>query len=228
MSIETLISQRLSLNLLKDISVYKFIEELSSCGELIFFGGSIRDLYLENKSFNNPRDYDIVINTYDENINLEKYFESFKYKKNRFGGYKIEVNSTEFDVWKLDNTWAFNNNLVEKNESNLINSVYLSVDGIAYNYNKKKLYDSVLKKTNDQKEISIVLDRNPQKELNLLRGLVYKKKYNYGFSYTLKSEYRFNLAKNKNFAKLLHDLQFEHYKEEKLSYKQIVDELNEV
>lgn len=187
---EALINQRLNSNLMKDNHVHKFIEGLSNYGELVFFGGSIRDLYLEKPIINNPRDYDIVINNHGKTDDLEKYIEMFEYRKNRFGGYKININNTEFDIWRIDNTWAFHNKILDKKEYNLINSVYLSVDGIAYNYNKNILYDSVLKRTNDRKEISVVLDINPQKELNLLRALVYKNKYDYKLSYTLKLEYR--------------------------------------
>lgn len=222
---EALINQRLNSNLMKDNHVHKFIEGLSNYGELVFFGGSIRDLYLEKPIINNPRDYDIVINNHGKTDDLEKYIEMFEYRKNRFGGYKININNTEFDIWRIDNTWAFHNKILDKKEYNLINSVYLSVDGIAYNYNKNILYDSVLKRTNDRKEISVVLDINPQKELNLLRALVYKNKYDYKLSYTLKLEYRLYKKRDRNFAKILYDLQFEHYKKELLSLDHIADEL---
>ncbi|MFH5835215.1 hypothetical protein ACHAL6_03940 [Proteiniclasticum sp. C24MP] len=226
MRIETIISNNLSSILKKDNSVFMFIEKLSNMGELIFFGGSIRDLYLDLQNHTSPRDYDIVINSSTKIKELEKIIESYDHKKNRFGGYKVKIGSTEFDIWRIEKTWAFSNNLLESKENNLINSVYLSVDGIAYNYNKKKLYDNILKHTNEKKEISVVLKNNPQKELNLLRGLVYKQKYKYSFSHTLKSEYRLQKERNKNLSKLLYDLQFDHYKEEKLTLKQIERELN--
>ena len=108
----------------------------------------------------------------------------------------------------------------------MIKTVYLSVDGIAFNYSRKKLYDNIFRETNDKREISVVLKENPQKELNLLRALVFKQKYNYKLSAKLKSEYRKVKSVNGNLSKVLYDLQLDHYKEEKLSLEQIESELS--
>ena len=222
---ETMIDNYLNSLLRTDNRILDFVETLSKIGEIIFFGGSIRDLYLANENKNSPRDYDVVINLNRNITEFENFLESHEHKKNRFDGYKIIVGNTEFDIWRIEKTWAFNNKLLENEERNLIESVYLSVDGIAYNYNKKILYDNVLKDTDDRKEINIVLKNNPQKELNLLRGLIFKEKYNYNLSYELKSEYRDFKRMNKNLSKILYDLQYDHYKEEKLTLEQIEKEL---
>ena len=222
---ETMIDNYLNSLLRTDNRILDFVETLSKIGEIIFFGGSIRDLYLANEHQNSPRDYDVVINLNRNITEFENFLESYEYRKNRFDGYKIIVGDTEFDIWRIEKTWAFNNKLLENEERNLIESVYLSVDGIAYNYNKKILYDNILKDTDDRKEINIVLKNNPQKELNLLRGLIFKEKYNYNLSYELKSEYRDFKRMNKNLSKILYDLQYDHYKEEKLTLEQIEKEL---
>lgn len=222
---ETMIDNCLNSLLRTDNRIIDFVETLSKIGEIIFFGGSIRDLYLANENQNSPRDYDVVINLNRNITEFENFLESYEHRKNRFDGYKIIVGDTEFDIWRIEKTWAFNNKLLENEERNLIESVYLSVDGIAYNYNKKILYDNVLKDTDDKKEINIVLKNNPQKELNLLRGLIFKQKYNYNLSYELKSEYRAFKRINRNLSKFLYDLQYDHYKEEKLTLEQIEKEL---
>ena len=223
---ETMIDNRLNSLLRTDNRIINFIETLSNIGELIFFGGSVRDLYLSNENKSSPRDYDIVINLKKNIAEFESFLESYEYKKNRFDGYKIKIGITEFDIWRIEKTWAFNNNLLENKEKNLIKSVYLSVDGIAYNYNRKVLYDNVLKKTDNDKEINIVLKNNPQIELNLLRGLIFKQKYKYNLSYELKSEYRAFKEINRNLSDILYGLQYEHYKEEKLTLEQIEEELS--
>ena len=222
---ETMIDNYLNSLLRTDNRILDFVETLSKIGEIIFFGGSIRDLYLANENKNSPRDYDVVINLNSNITEFENFLESYEHRKNRFDGYKILIGSTEFDIWRIEKTWAFHNKLLENEESNLIESVYLSVDGIAYNYNKKILYDNILKDTDDKKEINIVLKNNPQKELNLLRGLIFKQKYNYNLSYELKSEYRDFKRINRNLSKFLYDLQYDHYKEEKLTLEQIEKEL---
>lgn len=221
-----IIGNQLNTLLSHDNRIIGFVEKLSNIGDLIFFGGSIRDLYLTNENQSLPRDFDIVINLNNNISDLENFLDKFEYKKNRFDGYKIKVGNTEFDIWRIEKTWAFSNNLLKNEEKNLINSVYLSVDGIAFNYNKKILYDNILKRTNEKREINIVLENNPQKELNLLRGLVFKEKYKYDLSNELKAEYRRFIENNGNLSNFLYNLQYEHYKEEKLSLKFIEDELS--
>jgi hypothetical protein len=223
---ETFIKSRLDSLLSKNMSAFNFVQDLSDMGEIIFLGGSIRDLFFENWDQDLPRDYDIVVKLNVDRYVLESFLSRYEYRKNRFDGYKIKVEGVEFDIWILEKTWAFNNRLLKSNEKNLIKTVYLSVDGIAFNYTRKKLYDNIFRETNDKREISVVLKENPQKELNLLRALVFKQKYNYKLSSKLKSEYRKVKSVNGNLSKVLYDLQLDHYKEEKLSLEQIESELS--
>jgi hypothetical protein len=51
--------------------------------------------------------------------------------------HSLRVAGVEFDIWILEKTWAFSNKLLKSNEKNLIKTVYLSVDGIAFNYTRK-------------------------------------------------------------------------------------------
>lgn len=223
---ETFIKSRLDSLLSKNMSAFNFVQELSDMGEIIFFGGSIRDLFFENSNQDLPRDYDIVVKLNVDRYMLDSFLSKYEHNKNRFDGYKIKVAGVEFDIWILEKTWAFSNKLLKSNEKNLIKTVYLSVDGIAFNYTRKKLYDNIFRETNDKREISVVLKENPQKELNLLRALVFKQKYNYKLSAKLKSEYRKVKSVNGNLSKVLYDLQLDHYKEEKLSLEQIESELS--
>lgn len=99
-------------NLLEDYpETLRFINGLSEFGDLLFFGGSIRDYYLYNEYKKMPRDFDIAVKLH---CKTEKTFESFvekyNYKKNRFGGYKVNIENIEFDLWNLENTWAFREN----------------------------------------------------------------------------------------------------------------------
>ena len=59
---ETMIDNYLNSLLRTDNRILDFVETLSKIGEIIFFGGSIRDLYLANEHKNSPRAYDVVIN----------------------------------------------------------------------------------------------------------------------------------------------------------------------
>ncbi len=42
----------------------EFVERLSETGELLFFGGAIRDIFIKNEQY--PRDFDIAVKFKDE------------------------------------------------------------------------------------------------------------------------------------------------------------------
>jgi hypothetical protein len=216
--------------LLKDYpDSLNFIKELSDIGELLFFGGSIRDYYIYNQYLKIPRDFDIAIKLqrYQEPL-FDEFIKKYVHRKNRFGGYKVMIENLEFDVWNLKNTWAFRENKLPADEKNLAKSVFLSVDGIVYNFNQDTLYDEELKWSMENKKITIVLKDNPQKDLNLLRALVFKKRYNYDFSDDLKEEYRKSLSMYQDFYEKLYTLQFSHYKYECLTRNEIKEEVEAV
>ncbi|MCM2534321.1 hypothetical protein NDK43_20645 [Neobacillus pocheonensis] len=217
-------------NLLRDYpNSLTFIKSLSEIGELLFFGGAIRDYYLHNEYRNMPRDFDIAVKLNFRNEELfENFVEKHTYRRNRFGGYKVKIENIEFDLWNLENTWAFKENKLSAAEENLAKSVFLSVDGIVYNFNQDTLYDDALKWSLENKQIKVVLKDNPQKELNLLRALVFKKKYNFELSSELKEEYRRSIDMYKDFYKKLHKLQFSHYKSEFLTRIDVREELESI
>jgi len=202
----------------------EFTLKLSESGELLFFGGSVRDLYLDEIN-EYPRDFDIAI-IYHNKYLFNELLDQYEYKLNRFGGYKFYISGTEFDVWDLNNTWAFKNKYLIASEENLVDSVFLSVDGIAYNFNKSILYNSRLDESLRRNEIDIVLDSNPQIELNLLRALILKKKYNLELSLKLKELLKnYYYEMNNEFLEILHQLQMSHYKIEKISKSDIESEI---
>ncbi|AWK48159.1 hypothetical protein V9W62_19375 [Bacillus velezensis] len=216
----------------KHSNTLNFIEELSAVGELLFFGGSIRDICLFPENPPLPRDFDIAIKFKDKK-EFEFITKKYNYKKNRFGGYKFKVEDIEFDVWDLENTWAFNNTGLQASEENLAKSVYLNIDGIVYNFNKSKIYDELFQTSIKNCKLDVHLEFNPQVELNLLRALVFKDKY--------KDEYKLNFSnKLKNiFKKYLEDepielvdnlynLQSTHYKKDYLSKEKIEFELQHI
>lgn len=206
----------------------KLINDLSCEGELLFFGGSIRDYCVNGKYTSMPRDFDIAIKfqgNYNSETRLERLFSGLDFSKNRFGGYKLKVEGLEFDIWDFNNTWAFREKKLEPEEENLAKSVYLSIDGVVYNYNTNVLYCDDLDNTLRTKELNIVLEENPQKSLNLLRALVFKAKYSLNFSEHLINQFRFSLNSSLDFCEELYNVQCSHYKSEYINKEQIRNEL---
>ncbi|MBH0332802.1 hypothetical protein ABH14_24180 [Brevibacillus brevis] len=230
MNTEITIKHEISSLLKNATEANNFINLLSQLGELLFFGGSIRDYYINKKYESLPRDFDIAIK-FDVNKSsqtsddLECLIKRYNYKKNRFGGYKVQVENVEFDVWDMHSTWAFREKKVLAKEENLIKTVYLNIDGIVYNYNKNILYYEEINKSLENQLIDIVLEDNPQKKLNLLRAIIFKNKYCFQYSNELIEEFRKEIRYNSDFDNELYQLQFTHYKEERLSFEKIHEEI---
>lgn len=146
-------------------SLYKKISEE---GDIILFGGAVRDFYFNQ----NPRDYDIVINT--TNHDISGVFEGYCHYKNRFGGYKINVDNITFDIWTLPSTWAFNNNILDCNVENLSKTVFFNIDSIAVNLTKSIIYENGFFDALWYNNLEIVLQDNPCPELCVLRALYFK------------------------------------------------------
>lgn len=216
----------------KNSSTLNFIEELSDSGDLLFFGGSIRDICLFPDNPPLPRDFDIAIN-FKNKTEFELITKKYNYRKNRFGGYKFKIADMEFDIWDLENTWAFNNTNLQVCEENLAKSVYLNIDGIVFNFNKSRIYDELFQNSIKSCKLDINLEANPQVELNLLRALVfkdkYKNEYKLRFSKKLKDVFK-EYLKNESTVLVdnLYDLQCMHYKENYLSKEKIKYELQHI
>lgn len=216
----------------KNQQTLEFVEELSGVGDLLFFGGSIRDICLSPSNPPFPRDFDIAINFKNKN-KFETIINKYENRKNRFGGYKFRIANVEFDVWDLEKTWAFNNTDLKASEENLAKSVYLNIDGIVYNYNNLKVYDDLFKNSIKNRKLDVNLEINPQVELNLLRALVFKEKYEeeYKLSFSNKLKQIFKKHLNNELLELvdsLYNLQDSHYKKIYLSKEKIKHELQRI
>lgn len=206
----------------------ELICRLSNKGEVLLFGGAVRG-YLENEFKSMPRDFDIVINTNELDCDLEDCFINLEYKKNRYDGYKVKVDGLEFDIWGMKNTWAFKEQKLEMKEENLQETVFLNIDSIVYNLNKETLYYEKYKESLETRTLDVVLEDNPFIELNLLRALVFKKRYDMNISENLKCYFkRFISESRDNFISNLYDLQTSHYGKKHFSRIEIYDELDEI
>lgn len=198
----------------------------------MFFGGSVRDICLFPDNPPPPRDFDIAINFKNKN-EFELIKRKYINKQNRFGGFKFNVGNIEFDVWDLENTWAFKNTQLKASEENLARSVYLNIDGIVYNFNKSKVYDELFRMSIEACKLDVNLEENPQVKLNLLRALVfkdkYKKEFKLKFSNNLKVIFRRYLEdESTELVNSLYDLQNKHYRKDYFSKETLEYELQHI
>jgi len=203
-------SRNLTIEIIKKLkhnkSAYSFITNLMSDANVYLFGGAIRDFF--DDRLDQSRDLDFVVEAkHNDSIDIQKYILDFTdviYKKNRYDGYKINFeNSVTMDIWNLNDTWAFRNYKLSPSPENLIKSVYLNVDALVYSLN----YESFLENCDDiyfqvrkERILDIVFDETPYEGLNLLRALVFQKKYSLNLSEELKAKLLDYIKNNKNIA----------------------------
>ncbi len=75
----------------------------------VLFGGTLRSL-LVSRIFHDkpgrPRDIDIVVSG-TTTAQLEERFRGIVARRTRFGGLRLERGDWQFDVWPIEETWAF-------------------------------------------------------------------------------------------------------------------------
>ncbi|WP_394884790.1 hypothetical protein [Clostridium butyricum] len=210
------------------------INQLGKYGELLLFGGAVRE-YNDSGFETMPRDFDIVISK-NNNVDLDMILQNFYYKKNRFNGYKLNTNGIEFDIWELENTWAFKENKINCSQNEykyrLQDTVFLNIDSVVYNLTARKMFDEKYEKAMKSKEIDVVLEDNPYKELNMVRAIALKNKYDMEFSARLKNMIKSFIDENDDCINScidkLYEVQYNHYLEYKVKRETIRNELSDI
>lgn len=211
-------------------NIVELFKNLNSNGELYIFGGAVRH-YLDNGNFNTlPRDFDIIFKKKDSTVKLEKIItQYFKFKKNRFNGYKFQINNLKFDIWNIEDTWAFRENKVKYDSQNYISklteTVFLNIDSLIFDLNNKKLYADNYEKIINTKELDIVLNENPFLELNLLRALILMDKYNLSPSRSLIDIFNSFVSKNNNYNNVFQNIFNKRYQKEKIEMYSRIDNM---
>ena len=151
----------------------EFIDNLTQFGDVAIFGGILRDFAFRN--FSNPKsDIDIVINPAKRDC-VFNILNNFCYSKNKFGGYRIKDKGIkDFDVWFLEDTWAFKNKIIKKKPSfeALLDTTFFNVDSILYLYsfNRFLTYENYFSDL-ENKLLDIRLEENPNPLSSFVRAI---------------------------------------------------------
>lgn len=194
-------------------SITELYKNLKSIGNLYIMGGFARELYNFSKTgkIENVRDIDIVIDTMGNTNLFNNIIKKYNYNINKFGGYKIIFNNLKIDVWEINNTWAFKENIIKYDRSNmgkdLQNTVFLNYDSIVYDVNNEKFYFEQYMNCLSERILDIVLKDNPHIYLNLVRALEFKLKTGYTFSYRLRNMFQKAYLFDKNFINRLYEIE---------------------
>lgn len=116
-------------------SVRDFLDFVSAAmpdGDVYLFGGLLRDLALYGrKGFSS--DVDVVVEGGWER--LQPYLESLGARKNKFGGYRLSVETWPIDIWHAPETWAVKSKLIKyEGIASLTETTVLNWDAILMNW----------------------------------------------------------------------------------------------
>lgn len=190
--------------------------------EAVIFGGVLRDLVFYGPA-KRPRDVDIVVDCSSEQ--LRSWLSDFSYKTTRFGGFKLEFKKWNFDIWPLEDTWAFATGHMAPTFDNLPKTTFFNIEGIAAQLNttpgrKRTLYSFGFANAISSRILDINFEPNPFPQLCIIRGLLTALRYNLLVSTRLG---RYMTEKgDKSEIKEIVQTQFKHYGIVRLRAKDIV------
>ena len=196
--------------------------------KLIVFGGSVRDyLYFEERY--QVRDFDFVIAGLENKKMLisliKKYFKNLKYSVNQFDGFKIITENITLDCWRLDDTYAFCRGKAEKGVEQLLNTTMLNIDCYAYDMSERQ-YVSKCNENVFPHVIDFNLYIEELLEINLVRALIYSRKYNLRLSTQIKEKLRVVMHDEIRKEKMMNFLDT-HYDKEIINWNEVKNKILE-
>lgn len=201
-------------------------DELVAAGDIYLLGGVLRE-YLDHHAICELRDIDIVVGVKNRH-RWEKTLNTYSVKRNRFGGNKLHCDGLLVDVWAVEKTWAYRENIVkcepEHYVDRLAETVFLNIDGIIYDWQRDTWDDAEYRDAMRTKVLDVVLPENPQLCLNIFRTFLLQNRYQMQLSERLKaiimSEYN-KFAGKKEFLDAMMKEQQRRYEREIISSSEL-------
>lgn len=188
-------------------------QALYQAGNLYLIGGVLRE-YRDKGDIHELRDIDIIIDVTSEEA-WHEILLKYSPVKNSFGGCKMLCKDFVIDVWILKETWAYREGIVSCTESEYVKylpeTVFLNIDAIIYDIKRDIWVDQIYCEAMKSGEIDIVLEDNPQLDLNIVRALILKKRYSMSLSEKLICMIKREKESNNNLVKELLNIQKERY-----------------
>lgn len=179
---------KFQFTLSENVKLQDLLYELFIFGTAYIVGGFLRDISTNSQS----RDLDIIIDLpYNQLIKIV-HSSKVGYETNRMNGLKIRLKNLDVDIWSIDDNWAFKNNLVVRNDDNILLSIakgcFYNYDSLVINVHTNNLitfgYNNFVKtRTLDINQKNKYYQfLNPTIEANILRAFYLKKLYQISYS----------------------------------------------
>lgn len=157
---------RTVVRLLGDVAASSFV-----------FGGLLRDL-MSPRSERRYRDIDVVVDGLSVS-ELEEIFSPYVRRRTRFGGLRLNVEGWAFDVWPLEETWAFREGIMlrEADFEGLTRTTFLNVEAVVAALvtdrgSPREVFASGFFEAFRDGVLDINLERNPFPALCVVRSFV--------------------------------------------------------
>jgi hypothetical protein len=203
----------------------KCLAELSSNFEQVFlFGGAIRDIALSGEKAC-PRDLDLVIVGAPSDA-LEKMLREYIVRRTSFGGLKLRTDDTWIDLWRLEDTWAFQQKLVQPSPENLPQTTFLTSQAVAVEIcgdTIGRVFEKGFRRSLNLGVLEPNLAENPFPALSIVRAIVIARKLHFAFSNSLR-QHLLNLLETTTRDELV-DAQRSHYGRRLIDAEFIRDEI---
>ena len=208
----------------------ELFKKLEMAGNLYLIGGVLRE-FRDYRQIHSLRDIDIIIDVKNPKLWNEILY-TYAFKTNRFGGNKLTCHGLLVDTWLLGETWAFRNHIIDCAPKDYIKylplTVFLNIDSIIFDWEKEEWYDQKYCEAMRTKVLDVVLEKNPQIYLNIVRAFVLKNRYQMNISPKLSDIVVRECQKEESisvFCSRLFKEQLRRYKEPILTKEQIMSEL---
>lgn len=175
------VAQRNLDSLKEDSQIAQLLNTVSGFGSSLILGGAIRDWFFGNP----PKDIDIVVDCPASKLEA---LNEYSNKKNKFGGHKLTVGKTDFDIWSWEHSWALMNNpKFNRGLETITQAVFFNMDAIGYRLDTGEVVDNGFKAALESKTLDIVYEPNPFPFLQVSKALIMLKKYGLAPSVKLRS-----------------------------------------
>lgn len=156
----------------KRLEVKSFINTLSEYGEVLVFGGLLRDIALYG-GVNFNSDIDLVVDCSPDVLFDFFQRQNAHSEQNQFGGYRVKVGGWSIDVWPMRETWAFaSGNVKFVNRESLLLTTITNWDSVAFSFMDNTLIsDPYYVDSLRLRELDVVLVENPNRLGAFLRVL---------------------------------------------------------
>jgi hypothetical protein len=152
---------------------------------LFLFGGVLRDVLILGLR-HKPRDIDVVIMN-GSSEELAEALQPYIRRRTRFGGFQLELDRWNFDVWPLYSTWAFaHDQRLLPSPDNLPKTTFLNVEAIAVSVDPRgrvgEIFENGFFEAVKKRTLEINLEENPYPALAAVRAMATATRLRYSLS----------------------------------------------